>query len=101
MSLTGGGWRTAGTGLTAPVNLLAEVVAGRSVVTDEVLSVQARQSRVASRLYVAAANIACPGPDDLSEVAGPPVAPVVPGGVLLEGLHLTVPTGHRPGPVRL
>ena len=37
--LTAGGGRTAGTGLTSPVNLLAEVVAGRSVVTDEVLSV--------------------------------------------------------------
>ena len=119
--LTAGGGGTAGTGLTSPVNLLAEVVAGRSVVTDEVLSVQSRQSRVASSLYVATPNIPCqaesqflviaqrspvtvlpcPGPDDLCEVASPPVAPVVPCGVLLEELHLTVPTSHGPGPVWL
>ena len=54
LTLSGG---TVGTGLTSSVDLLAEVVPSRPVVTDVVLSVQARQAGVAASHHVAAPNV--------------------------------------------
>ena len=99
LGITGCVVRTPGACLSPAVHLLAEVVPGWPVVADVVPGVQTLVAGVPLVEDVPAAQVPRPGPDQLGEVSGAPVAPVVLPRVLPEHLHLAVPATDRGLPV--
>ena len=101
LAITGCVVGTPGACLSSSVHLLPEVVPRGTVVTDVVPSVQALMAGVPLVEDIPAAQVPCPGPDQLGKVTGASVAPVVLPRVLPEHLHLAVPAADSGLPVGL